>query len=260
MIEYRFLFEGMAPLRFQVQLDRAEPTPSSAGPHSDWTRLCTHQCPGCTLKPSAHAYCPTAVDLEPIIEQFKGVFSYQTVTVEVVTPQRNYSKTCDVQTGLRSLIGLIMSTSRCPWYSQLRGLAQSHLPFANMEETLFRVTGAYLMQQYFEARSGGKADLLLKDLEQLYQGLWQANQSFKERLQLASTNDANINAIGALSMISQGVSFSLQEDLSRIQEHFWGFPMGVPAPINGGSARPAERANGDIGSVRLPSVAASLAG
>mgnify|MGYP000847680877 CR=1 FL=1 len=232
-IEYRFLFEGMAPLRFQVPLDRTESSPTSSGPHSDWARLCTHQCPGCTLKATHHAYCPAAVDLEPIVEQFKTVLSYQSVTVEVITPQRNYSKKCDVQTGLRSLIGLIMSTSSCPWYSQLRGLAQSHLPFANMEETLFRVTGAYLMQQYCEARAGRPADLMLKNLEFLYEGLWQANQFFKKRLELASVRDANVNALGGLSMISLGVSFSLQEDLGRIQQQFWGYPIGLPTSESG---------------------------
>ena len=51
-----------------------------------------------------------------------------------------------------ALMGLIMATGSCPWFQQLRTLADTHLPFASIEDTLLRVAGTYLIQEYFVAR------------------------------------------------------------------------------------------------------------
>lgn len=228
MIEYRFHFEGRPPISFQIHLDRMEPDPASTGPHADWTRLGVHQCAECTLRCNASAFCPAAVDLEQIVEQFKGISSFDTVKVEVNSPQRSYSRVCDVQTGLRSLMGLVLSTSRCPWFSQLRGLAESHLPFATLEETLCRVVGNYLIREHFVTEDGWHPEVDLEGLKQLYQGMWQVNQTFKKRIALACTKDASINAMDALSMISQALSFSLQDDLAHLRSYLSEFPMAPP--------------------------------
>ena len=230
-------------MRFQIQLDRGSSLDSEqTGPHADWTRLGTHQCKVCPLKTSDSPFCPAAIDLEQVVEQFKGISSFEVVTVEVTTAQRTYTRRCDVQTGLRSLIGLLMSTSQCPWFRQLRGLAQTHLPFANLEETLFRVVGAYLAQQYFVAKEGGTPDFELHRLEELYNGLSVANESFKLRLEFASTQDANVNAVCALSVMSQGVSFFLSEQLHQLRAHFAPHPMGLPERPAGEDFAPFHRA------------------
>ena len=59
------------------------------------------------------------------------------------------------------MIGLVLATSQCPWFNRLRSLADSHLPFASIEETLIRVTGNYLLQQYQLACEGGTPDLAM---------------------------------------------------------------------------------------------------
>lgn len=226
-------------MRFQVHLDRDEVSPDQTGPHADWARLCTHQCASCPLRGATHPYCPAAVDLEQIVEQFRGVLSYESVRIEVDTPQRSYSKTCDAQTGLRSLMGLVMATGRCPWFRQLRALADTHLPFASIEETLQRVAGSYLLQQYFVAVAGGEPDFEMVRLSELYSALWDVNQSFKRRLEVACMSDANLNAIGALSSISQGISISLQEQLQGMKAAFATHPIALPEEFKAfSSARP----------------------
>jgi hypothetical protein len=140
--------------------------------------------------------------------------------IEVVTQERTYSKETDAQTGLRSLLGLIMATSGCPVLSQLKGLASSHLPFANLEETLFRTAGAYLIKQYFIHKDGGTPDLDLTGLDHLYRELQTVNRCFKGRLDTAFSKDSNLNAIGSLLYVAVGVSYSLQDNLMELKALF----------------------------------------
>ena len=230
MIEYRFIFEKSPPMRFQVQLDRTRHDSSASGPHADWTRLCVHQCSLCPLKTATQTHCPAAVDLESIVEQFRQVVSFEQVRVEVETPQRTYVKSCDVQTGLRSMIGLVLATSQCPWFNRLRSLADSHLPFASIEETLIRVTGNYLLQQYQIACEGGTPDLAMLGLEEYYQSLCDINLTFRRRLEMASTSDANLNAIGAFSTLAQGISLSLRDKLQAIRSTM--APVAIEVPLS----------------------------
>jgi hypothetical protein len=58
--------------------------------------------------------CPVAIDIETISSQFADILSYEEAHIEVITQERSYSKATDAQTGLRSLLGLIMATSACP--------------------------------------------------------------------------------------------------------------------------------------------------
>jgi hypothetical protein len=114
-------------------------------------------------------------------------------------------------------MGLIMATSSCPILSQLKGLARYHLPFATMEETLFRTVGSYLLKQYFEFQNGFTADLDLKGLDEQYRELSRVNRSFIMRIRAASQLDANVNAVGTYVSISEEVSYSLQDQLKDLR-------------------------------------------
>jgi hypothetical protein len=116
-----------------------------------------------------------------------------------------------------------MATSGCPILAQFRGLAQYHLPFATMDETLFRTSGAYLLKQYYIWKSGGTPDLAMKGLEQFYREVGTVNRCFKARLDAAfdKVKDANLNAIGSLLYISMGVGFSIDDNMSELQNKFF---------------------------------------
>jgi hypothetical protein len=172
------------------------------------------------LKASEHTHCPTALDFEAIAQRFSAIKSFERTTVEVRTAERIYTKHCDVQTGLRGLLGLVMATSACPISSQLKALAHFHLPFASIDETLFRVVSAYLIKQYFACRDGGEADWELAGLNQFYQDMQELNYCFKLRLDAASALDANLNAIVALNFLSVAVSSSLEDQLDKLKQRF----------------------------------------
>lgn len=219
MITYQFVIDGGPAYEFPVDLDRVPG--SGAGPsRAPWTPLSFNQCPNCPLSASEHSHCPVALDLEEIVTRFRSLLSFQEATVTVHTPERTYVKRGDVQTGLRSLLGLVMATSGCPILGRFRSMAYYHLPFANVEETLFRTVGSYLLKQYFVHKAGGVPDLELKGLASFYEEVQKLSQTFKRRLDAASEKDANMNAIGTLILIGMVVSSSLDEQLTELQAQF----------------------------------------
>jgi hypothetical protein len=231
MILYEFVIDGGPSHEFKVDLDRV---PGSVGgpDHEPWTLLGFNQCPNCPLASTEHAQCPVALDLEEIVTRFRSLLSFQEAVVTVHTPERSYMKRGDVQTGLRSLLGLVMATSGCPILGRFRSMAYYHLPFANFEETLFRTVGSYLLKQYFVRKAGGVADLELRGLARFYEEVRIVSQAFKRRLDAASEKDANMNAIGTLILMGMVVSSSLDEQLQELQAQF-GEGADGPGP-NGG--------------------------
>ena len=185
MIEYAFTLDDGRTYQFKVDPARDDISRPHAPDRPFWTRLDFNQCRGCPLDTARHHHCPAAIDLEPIMETFQSVVSFENAKVTVTADERTYSRNCDVQTGLRSLVGLVMATSGCPTLSRLKGLAKMHLPFATLEETVFRSTGAYLLKQYFIFKEGGVPDLELKGMHAFYEELQTVNRYFKRRIDAA---------------------------------------------------------------------------
>jgi hypothetical protein len=230
MIEYHFEIEDGPKLQFQVVLDRTCTDAIDAADHPLWTELDYHQCHNCPLKKAeGHRRCPAAVDLEDIIASFSNVTSYSLAQVRVVTPEREFSRNCEVQVGLNSLLGVVMATSGCPILSQLRPLANFHLPFATADETVFRTVGAYLVKQYLIMKEGGTPDFELKQLGTFYEKLVTVNTCFVERIRAASSMDANLNAVIRHDSFSLIVLFSLQDGLAHEKvRYFSGFAKTAP--------------------------------
>ena len=220
MIKYRFNLARSEPVEFEVDLDSRQYHSSRTRPPAEWTKLSHSQCRNCPLEQADNQYCPAALYIERAAERFTKVVSYEEVEVEVQTPNRTYTKKCDAQSGLQSLIGLLMASSACPITARLKGLAAFHLPFASPEETLFRSVGAHLIKQYFRKRRGLNVDLDLHDLDELYSDLEIVNESFMKRIQSASERDCNLNAVYALMALGLSVRFSLEDQLSELEAQF----------------------------------------
>jgi hypothetical protein len=220
MISYRFSLGDGERVDFSIDPDRGARSERSSPSPADWTKLEFCQCRNCPLSSRDHTYCPAALDIQQAAERFKEVISYARVKVEVETPSRNYSKECDAQTGLQSLIGLLMATSACPLTARLKALAVFHLPFASPEETLFRTVGAHLLRQYFRRKNGQPMDLDLQELDQFYAELEVLNEHFMKRILAASEKDCNMNAVYVLMGIGLSVRFSLEENLDVLAAQF----------------------------------------
>jgi len=213
LYQYTFRFEDGTSMSYEVDPDAAPTAPFDL---PFWTELDYHKCPGCPIPSSRGAICPAAASLSGVLTDFQARSSTEPCEVEVVSDQRRYLAKVRVQAGLRSLIGLIMPSSGCPTLGRLRTLARYHLPFADHDETLFRVVGSYLMMQYVRERKGLSADWALDGVRELYEELQSVDMAFAARIREASPEDATVNALVSLFSLATMVSISLDEDLNRV--------------------------------------------
>lgn len=187
---------------------------------SFWSELTFHQCSVCPFDPGRYPHCPIALHLSEVVDMFRDYDSYDDVIVEVCDSQRHYVKETSLQSGLGSLMGVIMVTGGCPVMAPLRPLVRFHLPFASMEETEFRIVSMYLIAQYFRAKNGEKPDLSLDGLQVIYNRVGEVNKSFAGRLRSASTKDANVNALIVLDCFAKGVPFAVRTTLRDYEKYF----------------------------------------
>lgn len=220
MIDYFFDFHPNHAIHFQIDLKR-KLRPKKAGKAlPDWTKLDFKKCPNCTLTLEEHPTCPAAADIQGIVECFSNVPSINVVKIRVKTPEREFHKECDIQTGLNSLFGVVLASGSCPVLSQLGSLATFHLPFATIDETIYRTTGNHLLRQYLRKQHGEPADFDLKELENLYQQLEVVNESITARVQGLCQQDAVLNAFVNFAALSLIIKSSIQESLENLHRYF----------------------------------------
>lgn len=178
-----------------------------------WAKLENKKCPNCILDPQKDKYCPIANNLSKVIEIFNNSNSAEKVEVTLKSKERNYTKETSLQSGLSSLIGIIMVSSGCPILDNLRPLVRYHLPMANLDETRFRVISMYLLAQYYRKENGLEPDWKLNDLSKLYVEIGIVNKFFCDRLATMKNEDTSVNAVTILNCFANYIPFSLTEDL-----------------------------------------------
>ncbi|MFA6239567.1 MAG: hypothetical protein WC655_01485 [Candidatus Hydrogenedentales bacterium] len=204
----------------------ALPTPPA------WAKLENEQCSFCPLKAEQHPYCPAALSLVELVEKFGEVISYEEVEATVVTRERTTSVKTTMQRALSSLIGLRMATSGCPVLMKFKPMARFHLPFATLEETVYRAAGAYLLAQYFLKRRGANADLELNGLREIYRFVHDVNKGLANRIRHIPIGDAHLNAIVVLDLFTHALPYSIEDNLVEIEHMFDSFFHSLPvAPL-----------------------------
>ena len=221
---YTFQFPNGAEQRFEILLDAdtlALLAPPEA-PKPAWTKLKYHQCENCPLGDDVER-CPVAVNLASLVERFKDSVSFESTTVKVQTAERTYEKDTALQKGLSSIIGIYMVTSNCPVMDALRPNVRFHLPFASMDETIYRAVAMYLVAQYFRMRKGKEPDWELTRLAETYQAVAKVNQGMSDRIRHATAEDANVNAVIILSTQGGMVPTYVEDSLAEMEHLFRGY-------------------------------------
>jgi hypothetical protein len=221
-IEYSYQFKTGAPVTFNLRLNREtlglmldrDPEPPV------WALLNHKRCENCPLDPARHVYCPVAKNFSQIAEPFKDLLSHEMVTVTVRTDERTFTKETMIQHGLSPLVGIIMTTAGCPIMEHLKPMVRFHLPFASLDETIFRMASMYLMVQYYRHQDGKPSEWNLDGLMKAYAEVSVVNRDFANRLRDAAKKDANINALVNLECFAAMMPFAAEETLKNLKPYF----------------------------------------
>lgn len=218
---YKFQFENGEEKLFDVLLNEQtlQVVDNSYTSNPEWSKLKYQQCQNCPLKDDVE-YCPVAVNIAHLIDEFKFSTSYDKTWVVVETPDRTYAQETTVQQGLSAILGIYMVTSGCPVLDYLRPMVRFHLPFATTNETVFRAVSMYLIAQYFRERKGLEPDWNLEGLVNIYKEIGILNKGMWSRLSKASSFDANVNALIVLNTFGDALRFSLKQDLEQLSSLF----------------------------------------
>jgi len=222
---YQFNFPDKAPIEITLDIDPVtivlKNTSASVAP--DWTVLTFQQCSNCPLNFNESPNCPVAKNLIPLLALSGSLVSYDKVKVVIHTPERLIAADTTIQRAVSSLLGLIMATSPCPHTEFLKPMARFHLPLASDEETIYRTTSMYMLAQYFKAQDKAEYELGFCGLTDIYINLQIINRALAERLRAATQEDATVNAIILLDLLSQAVTWSIEDKLEELESLFTRF-------------------------------------
>ncbi len=217
MYKYIIRFEDGQEQVLDIKLDPSTYTliPAAGDGAPDWAMLEFGKCSVCPFNGTQHKYCPIARNLAALTLTFSNHASTVMVDARVIAKDREYFKRTSLQTVLSSAIGLYMTTSGCPVMSILKPMAKYHLPFANLNETIYRSVSTYLLQQYFRKKKGLEPDWDLKDLNKAYDAIKVLNLAIVDRVRKASQKDANYNALIILDVFAKMVPWTIDHGLSE---------------------------------------------
>ena len=217
-IFYIFKFLSGNSKHFTVRLDPEKmECLGPGGEPPEWTAFRFHACEGCPIKDGPGKHCPVALNISAVSEDFGDLSASEATHVQIMTSKRDYAKSTTIQEGLTALLGLCMAASACPIMGKLKPLAGYHLPFATLNESVFRVASMYLLVQYFLQKKGREADWQMKGLTKIYEDIQKVNRGMSERLRLAASKDASLKAIANLDHTASLVPFVVNETLDEIE-------------------------------------------
>jgi hypothetical protein len=221
-ITYAYRFEDGRSMKFDLLLDLETLVLISDGDRRqpEWTRLGFNMCSICPLDDRTHPYCPVAANFSGIMEKFMSFASHDKVQAACIVEERTYTKSTTLQMGLSPLLGIIMTTSGCPIMAQLKPMVRFHLPFASLEETIFRMVSMHLVAQYLRHQAGKSASWSLDGLARIYKQVSDVNADFAERLAGAAKNDVNVNALVNLDAFAKMVPLAADKLLKKIEPYF----------------------------------------
>lgn len=185
-----------------------------------WSELEYERCSNCTLSKNDCAFCPVATNLIPLLELCSDIVSFSNVDYKIITPERTIIGNTSMQRLLSSMLGLVIATSPCPHSEYLKPMARFHLPLASELETIYRTTSTFLLGQYFLRKAGLPYTQELDKLTEIYDNLKIVNRALAKRLRAASHQDASINAIILLDVLSQSVTWSIGDGLEELRHLF----------------------------------------
>ena len=221
-ITYTFTFGDGKQVAFEFSFEEETFTLVQATRESwpEWTWLDFNRCENCPLSTASTPRCPVALALCDVVEASSKLVSYDELDVSVTMPDRTVSATMPAQDALRSLMGLIIPASGCPYTSYFRPMARFHLPFSDQLETLYRAASMYRLAQHMREGKQLEARPGLHGLGDVYARLNVVNRHLVERFRAATEKDSSLNAVVLLDIFAQLLPMQLDEPLEELHPLF----------------------------------------
>ena len=221
-IEYRIKLSEDKVETFTFQLDEKtfDLITDEVPDPPQWTELSFKQCSHCPLNAEEHKHCPMALQFYDIVERFHETSSIDEVELEVITEERRVIQTLAIQRAIASMLDLIVPVCGCPKTAYMKPMARFHLPLASEEETVFRVTGMYLLSQYFLSHVSREFSIEFDGLTKIYEDLHIVNAAIASRLQAVTKSDSLKNAVTLVDMYSILVPLLLDDQLVEMRGFF----------------------------------------
>jgi hypothetical protein len=221
-IEYVFQIKDHDDKKFRVVLDKNTLIAKSpaGSTEQDWTRLNFAKCEICPLSSRQVRNCPIAYNISGLATEFSQFYSIHESLITVNVAERSYVKKDTVQQGLRSILGIYLATSGCPHMEILKPMARFHLPFASVEETIYRHSCNFLLGQFFEFLDKGQMELNMQKLIDKYDDINVVNTGICNRIERITAGDANKNALIILNVIGLMLKMELEGNLKSLKYLF----------------------------------------
>lgn len=218
-INYKFCFENGEEKIFNLEIDNDTLSLKTDFNFEtpEWTSVNNI---GCDLCAGKETHCKLAKTIGYFIKQFDKIPSYEKVKVYVETENRTYFKETSIQAGVGGIFGILMPTCGCPILGKLKPMVRYHLPFADIEETEYRVFSMYMLAQYFKMRKGSAPDLEMDNLKDTYDEIRKINQKIAKAIADLEKMDTSINSVVALNNFADSVTFTLEDKLENIEKLF----------------------------------------
>jgi hypothetical protein len=201
---------------FSIRIDEQRQWPS-------WTKLSFQCCSHCPLDEETSPHCPLARSLVEVVDATSRLISYSQVDVEVILPSRRVNKLTTAQVAMRSLMGLIIPASGCPYTAFFKPMARYHLPFSDERETLYRASSMYLMAQHIRRWKGLDWEPGFTGLGKIYADLNIVNRHMVERLQGIGSGDSSLNALVLLDVFAVLLPLRFEEAITELLNDFAAF-------------------------------------
>jgi hypothetical protein len=179
-----------------------------------------------------------AKNLSLAINRFDRLMSFDQILVNVFSSERQVTRTTSAQEGISSLMGILIAGSSCPLTHFFKPMARFHLPFANKEETLWRVAATFLLARYFTDSGLKIADMDLDGLVKIYDDITILNDYMVERVRSATSKDSSVNALVHLDVFAKFLTPPMEDSLNQIKHIFSPYLMAKgkslkPSPMTG---------------------------
>jgi len=215
-ISYKFSFKNGDVKNISINIDSKQLTmireETDLAP--EWARLDYKQCDCCLLTIDQHPYCPIALNIEIIIDDFKDMKSTEECSVICTTPYNQIHTDAYVSDALLNLIGLAILASDCPFFRLYKHQVKFPTPFDSLESFAIGMISVGLLGEYLYQQ----ANQIYKpfDMEEGQKLASVGNEVFTKvlsRIQNLTQNDAYKNAFVSLSAMADMLSFELEDNL-----------------------------------------------